>query len=203
MRKVPIIALLLLSATQVNAQIPRPPESIRIPVMPFDENLSNKAVKLSDQALPKDLLLGDFKVSVGETTLNQVLRNFNTVAPLYNGNGYYQCYSLPRYAHQIWFVTKGADLDDKIDEVVIRIGDALPKEYCPSISSSQYPKFNNNIRLGANPEILLPLWGKPLNQNRTTNLYLFRSPQAETLKVQVQRGKKGIEMVKVTNQEGD
>ncbi len=200
MRKVPIIALMLLSAIQVNAQIPRPPESIRIPVMPFDERLSDNAIKLNEKALPTDLLLGGFKVSVGETTLNEVLQKFKTGTPLYNGSGYYQCYSLPRYSYQIWFVTKGTSLDNKINEVVVRMGDALPTEYCPLITSEIYPKFNNNIRLGANPEILLPLLGKPLNENRTTNVYLFQLLQFEKLKVQVQRGKKGIEMVKVTKQ---
>lgn len=201
MRKVPIIVLMLLSATQINAQIPRPPESIRIPVMPFDERLSESAIKLNEKVLPSDVLFGDFKVSIGETTLNEVLQKFKTGTPLYNGNGYYQCYSLPRYSHQIWFVTKGTNLDNKVSEIVIRMGDALPTEYCPLITSQAYPKFNNNIRLGANPEVLPALLGKPLNKNRTTNVYLFQLSQLEKLKVQIQRGKKGIEVVKVTKQD--
>lgn len=201
MYKVHIIALILLTTAHVSAQIPRPPESIRIPVMPFDEQLYNNAVSLSDDRLPLSLMLDDFKVTIGRTTLGEVLQELQTKTPLYDGRGYYQCYSIPSYSQQLWFVTKGDDLNNKISEMVVRIGDTLPADYCPLITLKSHPKFSNNIRLGTNAEIVPPLLGKPMYQNRTTNVYLYQLSQLEKLKVQIQRGKKGVEMVKVTEQE--
>lgn len=200
MYKVPMIALMLLSAAQLSAQTPRPPESIRIPVMPFDERLGADAKELDQKALPLSIELDGFNIVVGETSMADVLQKFKTGTPLYNGRGYYQCYSLPKYSHQLWFVTKGTELNNKVIEIVARLGDTLPTDYCPVITSKSYPKFNNGIRLRSNYETIPPLLGKPLADNRTTNVYLFQLPDLKKLKVQVERGKKGVEMVKVTQQ---
>lgn len=196
--KLPLIFLLVFTMN-VMAQF-SPPDIVRSPAMVFDQYLSNKTQPKDINFLPISFSIDDHKVTIGKTTISQVIEFFGAKKPLYDGEGYYLCYSLPKYNHQIWFVSKNAELNAPISEIAVKLGDTLPIDYCPVISSNTYPKFTDKIRLEANPEYLVPALGRPLSKERITDVYLYQLSASEKLKVQISRGRKGVEAIKVTQQ---
>lgn len=197
--KLPLIFLPLYTMS-VMAQF-SPPDVVRSPTMVFDRHLSDKAVSKSIDHIPISYKINGHRVNIGETTIAEVMDVLKTGQAHYDGTGYYLCYSLPRYNQQLWFVTRKAELNAPIKEITVKLGNTLPTDYCPVITSSTYPKFNNNVRLEANPEYLVPILGQPLYKERITDVYLYQLSTVEKLKVQVSRGRKGVEAIKVSVQE--
>lgn len=185
-------------ASQVMAQSNRPPAAVNVPTMAFDKELIEKAVVIDEDHIPTHLRINKAVVMLGSTTLTEISSVFKTGIPLHNGKGYYQCYSLPKYSHQLWFVTKGMDLQAPVTEVVMKLGGTLPTEYCPLITATSYPMFSNKMRLELKPSLLETLFGKPLQKQGATSVYLIQLPRLQKLKVQTQTGSKGVEMIKVT-----
>lgn len=147
--------------------------------------------------IPANLRVNNAVVTLGSTTLTEISNVFKTGIPLHNGKGYYQCYSLPKYSHQLWFVTKGTDLQAPVTEIVMKLGGALPTEYCPLITAASYPMLSNKMRLELRPNLVDSLFGKPIQKQGATSVYLLQLPRLQKLKVQTQAGSKGIEAIKI------
>lgn len=197
--KWPLVGLSLLTMSAM-AQV-TPPEAARAPAMVFDRYLPDKATIKEADLLPTAFKVNNYTVAMGKTTIAEVMDTFQTGQPLYDGTGYYLCYSVPKYNHQLWFISKKAELNAPISEIAVKLGETLPTDYCPVITSNAYPKFTNNIRLESNPEYLVPILGKPLHKERITDVYLYQLSAVEKLKVQVSRGRKGVEAIKVSEQD--
>lgn len=199
--KVLLIAVAVLGGSnQVMAQANKLPVAVNIPSMAFDKPLLEKASVIDEENIPTVLKIGTLAINIGSTPLTDVTTAFKTGVPLHNGKGYYQCYNLPKYSHQMWFVTKGHDLSSPITEVVLKLGNILPTEYCPLITAASYPVFTNKMRLQLKPSLVDSLLGKPLSEKGSVATYLIQLDHLKKLKVQAQRGSKGVVVIKVTQE---
>ncbi|MFD1259657.1 hypothetical protein [Entomomonas asaccharolytica] len=193
--------VVLVGASKVMAQANKLPAAVNVPTMAFDQRLTEQAIVIDSDYIPSHLRINSAVIVLGSTTLTEITDVFKTGIPLYNGKGYYQCYSLPRYSHQLWFVTKGTDLTQPVTEVVMKLGNTLPTEYCPLITAASYPTFSNKMRLQLKPDLVESLFGKPLQKQGATSVYLVQLPRLQKLKIQTQAGSKGVQLIKIT-QEG-
>lgn len=199
--KVLLMAVAVLGGTnQVLAQANKLPVAVNIPNMAFDKPLLEKATVIDQDNLPTILKVGAATISIGSTPLTEITTALKTGVPLHNGKGYYQCYSLPRYSHQLWFFTKGNDLTAPVTEVVLKLGNILPTDYCPLITATSYPVFTNKMRLEFKPSLVNTLLGKPLYEKGAVATYLIQLNNLQKLKVQTQKANKGLVAIKVTQE---
>lgn len=174
------------------------PEVAKVPKMEFDQLLLNKVISADEDNLPLYYKVDKLTIVLGKTSLVDVTNALKTGIPHYDGNGYFQCYSIPRYSHQIWFATEGRDLFVPIIEITIVKGERLPTDYCPLITSATYPVFSSKMRLGLDRDQLMALLGLPLEEDESSNtIHLFNLPKYKRLRVQTHLGRTGVDKIKV------
>lgn len=188
----------MIGATQVFAQSVNTSAAVKIPLMEFDESITSKAIAFDEMRLPTALRIDRLSIVLGRTTLTDVTKHLKTGIPLHDGKGYYQCYSIPKYSHQLWLVTEGQDFSAPITELVVMRGNPLPTDYCPVITASTYPIFSNKIRLELATNLVNTVLGEPTSKKGESAVYLYQMPRSEMLKVQTHIGSKGLDKIKIT-----
>lgn len=193
--------IIIIGCFPVHAQTHDIPPLAKIPDMNFDKNIPDKAIEYDEDKLPLIFKIDKLSISLGRTTLTEVSNALKTGIPLHDGKGYYQCYSIPKYSHQIWFVTVGQNFSEPITELVIARGKPLPTEFCPMITAFSHPIFSDNIRLNLPEELINVVLGKPLNKKQEQSLYFYLLPQKTgKLKIQTHIDATGLDKIKITKE---
>lgn len=187
-----------LGCNQVIAQTTDIPAAVKVPVMEFDQTIMDKAITHDEIKLPTTFRIDRLSISLGRTTLTEVTKSLRTGVPLHDGKGYYQCYSIPKYSHQVWLVTRGQDFFEPITELVLIKGNPLPSEYCPVVTATTYPIFSNKIRLELPENLVTTVLGTPQAKKAGSSVSLYQLPDSVKLKVQTHMGNKGLDKIKIT-----
>lgn len=197
--KILVVGILVaIAGTQALAQSANTSPAVKIPHMEYDESISSKAIAFDEMRLPTAFRIDRLSIVLGRTTLTDVSKHLKTGIPLHDGKGYYQCYSIPRYSHQLWLVTEGQDFSAPITELVVMRGNPLPTDYCPVITASTYPIFSNKIRLELATNLVSTVLGEPTAKKGDNAVYLYQMPRSEMLKVQTHIGAQGLDKIKIT-----
>lgn len=182
----------------VHAQTASLPSSVKIPSMAFDQNISNVAIKYDEDKIPVVYKIDKVSIILGKTILSDLSNIFKTGIPLHDGKSYFQCYSIPKYSHQLWFITSGQNFSEPITELVIAKGNPLPSEFCPMITASSYPIFSDGIRLDLSEDLVNTAFGAPINKKGGDAIYSYQLPKSGILKIQTHIGVNGLEKIKIS-----